>query len=152
MKIITIAALAALSAALSGCGTIIQGTHEDIAVSTTPDGAQCDLTRKGEHLATINATPSKVTVRKTKDDILLTCNKVGYQNSSQYLHSGMAAGTFGNIIAGGVVGWGIDSATGADNEYPDAVNVQLVPVSVGQIPQVTAPPTPVVRSNPLPTS
>ena len=49
----------------------------------------------------MDRTPGKVTVRKTKEDILLKCAKTGYQNSSQYLHSGMAAGTFGNIIAGG---------------------------------------------------
>jgi hypothetical protein len=87
-------------------------------------------------------------VRKTKDDILLACNKEGYQPSSQYLHSGMAAGTFGNIIAGGVIGWGVDSATGADNKYPESVTVQLVPVSGGGAP--VAPPSPVVSNSLVP--
>lgn len=126
MKFHALAAIAALGIALSGCGTIVEGTHQDIAISTTPDGAHCDLTRKGEKLATVDRTPGKVTVRKTKEDILLGCQKAGYQTSSQYLHSGMAAGTFGNIIAGGVIGWAVDSSTGADNKYPEAVNVNLV--------------------------
>ncbi len=64
-----------------------------------------------------------MTVKKTKDDILLTCQLAGYQPASQYLHSGIATGTFGNIIAGGLVGWGVNSATGADNEYPESVNI-----------------------------
>lgn len=65
-------------------------------------------------------------MRKTKDDILLTCSLDGYPDSTQYLDSGVAGATFGNIIAGGVIGWGVDSATGADNRYPDTVEVQFV--------------------------
>lgn len=90
-----------------------------------------------------------MTVRKTKEDILLKCAKTGYQNSSQYLHSGMAAGTFGNIIAGGLIGWGVDSATGADNKYPEAVNVELVPVGGTA---ATSPPPPTVRNSLVPNS
>jgi hypothetical protein len=45
-----------------------------------------------------------------------------------YLESGYGAGTFGNIILGGVIGWGIDSATGADNKYPTSANVQFIPL------------------------
>lgn len=148
MKIQAVAAIAAISFGMAGCGTIVEGTHQDIAVATTPDGAHCDATRKGEAIGTINSTPGKLSVRKTKDDILLACNKDGYQASSQYLHSGMAAGTFGNIIAGGVIGWGVDSATGADNKYPESVTVQLVPVSGGAA-AVTPPPT-VVRNSVVP--
>ncbi len=148
MRIQAIAAIAAISFGMAGCGTIVEGTHQDIAVATTPDGAHCDATRKGEVVGTINSTPGKLSVRKTKDDILLACNKDGYQASSQYLHSGMAAGTFGNIIAGGVIGWGVDSATGADNKYPESVTVQLVPVSGGAA-SVTPPPA-VVRNSVVP--
>jgi hypothetical protein len=148
MKVQTVAAITAISFSMAGCGTIIEGTHQDIAIATSPDGARCDATRKGEAVGTINATPGKLSVRKTKDDILLACNKDGYQASSQYLHSGMAAGTFGNIIAGGVIGWGVDSATGADNKYPESVTVMLVPASGGGGP--VAAPSPVVRNSVVP--
>lgn len=146
MKGLAVAALAA--PLLAGCGTIVEGTHQDIAIATTPDGAHCDVTRKGETLATVDSTPGKVTVRKTKDDILLKCAKIGYQDGSQYLHSGMAAGTFGNIIAGGVIGWGIDSATGADNKYPESVNVELVPAGTA----LPSRPPATVRNSLLPNS
>jgi hypothetical protein len=151
MKLQMTAAFAAMGLMLSGCGTIVQGTHEDIAVSTTPDGAHCQMSRKGAVIATLDHTPGKVTVRKTKDDILLGCSLAGYRDSSQYLHSGMAAGTFGNIIAGGLIGWGVDSATGADNEYPGTVNVQMVPVAAAALPPAPPPP-PVVKNSVLPTS
>jgi hypothetical protein len=142
---LVVAALAA--PLLTACGTIVEGTHQDIAISSTPDGAHCDATRKGQKLGSVDSTPGKMTVRKTKDDILLKCTKVGYQDGSQYLHSGMAAGTFGNIIAGGLIGWGVDSATGADNKYPESVNVQLIPAG-----SAAPPPPATVRNSLLPNS
>ena len=67
-------------------------------------------------------------VDKTKNDILMTCTMAGYQPATVNLESGYGAGTFGNIILGGVIGWGIDSATGADNKYPSSAQVNFVPV------------------------
>ena len=130
MKYSNLAALAAVFAALNlaACGTITQGTSQDITVTSIPAGAHCDFTRKGEHLATIDRTPGTVTVDKTKHDILLTCNLPGYQQASVNLESGYGAGTFGNIILGGVIGWGIDEATGAVNKYPTSAKVQFVPL------------------------
>ena len=114
-----------VTSSLGGCATIIEGRSESIAVSSSPSGAHCDLERNGKRIAVVEQTPGSATVRKTKDDILLTCNLAGYRPASQYLHSGIASGTFGNIIAGGLVGWGVDSATGADNEYPASVNINF---------------------------
>jgi hypothetical protein len=125
----TVTAIAVLGVALSGCGTITQGTSQNITVTSNPAGAHCDLTRKGEHVATLDKTPGTVKVDKTKNDILLTCDLAGYQQASTNLESGYGAGTFGNIILGGVIGWGIDSATGADNKYPTSAQVNFVPVA-----------------------
>jgi len=118
--------LALLAPALNGCASIITGTSQDIDIATTPGGAKCVLTRENEAIATLDSTPGKVTVRKDKHDILVTCDKPGYQTASKYLHSDVEAGTFGNIIAGGLIGWGIDSATGADNKYDEAISIPMV--------------------------
>jgi hypothetical protein len=115
-----------MAVGLSGCGTITQGTSQDIAITSNPTGGHCDLNRNGEHLATLYSTPGRVHVDKTKYDIAVTCTKPGYQPASINLESGYGIGTFGNIILGGAIGWGIDSATGADNKYPSAANVQLI--------------------------
>ena len=128
MKINAIAALAAVGFAVSACGTITQGTSQNIAIVTTPPGAHCDLNRKGEHVATLDHTPGSVKVDKTKNDILMTCTLAGYQEASVNLESGYGAGTFGNIILGGGIGWAIDSATGADNKYPSSAQINFIPV------------------------
>jgi hypothetical protein len=122
------AILAGLSVCVAGCGTITQGTTQSIKITTTPPGATCEFTRKGQHLATLDSTPGSVEVDKTKNEITLTCKKDGYQDVSAPLPSGYGAGTFGNIILGGGIGWAIDSATGADNKYPSNANIVFAPV------------------------
>ena len=138
----TVSAVALTASCLAGCGTITQGTSQNITITSTPPGGHCDLTRKGEHVATLDATPGTVKVDKTKNDILLTCKLAGYQDASANLESGYGAGTFGNIILGGGIGWAIDSATGADNKYPSSAAVQFIPVGVTPPP---APPPPGMR-------
>jgi len=135
-KIHTAAAVFVAASSLAGCGTITQGTSQNITVTSTPPGGHCDLTRKGEHVATLDATPGSVKVDKTKNDILMTCTLAGYQPATVNLESGYGAGTFGNIILGGVIGWGIDSATGADNKYPSSAQVNFVALGA------TPPPAP----------
>ena len=46
--------------------------------------------------------------------------------------SGLADASFGNIIAGGIIGAVVDSASGADNKYASPVNVSMVPHLPGQ--------------------
>jgi hypothetical protein len=141
------AAVALAAFCLAGCGTITQGTSQNITITSTPPGGHCDLTRKGEHVATLDATPGSVKVDKTKNDILLTCKLAGYQDASANLESGYGAGTFGNIILGGGIGWAIDSATGADNKYPSSANVQFIPVGAPAAPAPAGQPATIAPPN-----
>ncbi len=122
----TLPALAGI-ALLTGCSSIIEGTSQQITVNTNPPGAECSLERQGTSIGRINPTPGAITIKKTKYDITVICNKPGYQTASYFNKSGAAGATFGNIVAGGGIGWAIDSASGADNKYDSPVNVTLVP-------------------------
>jgi hypothetical protein len=119
----TAAALVAVG--LSGCGTITQGTTQDIAITTSPPGGHCELDRRGEHVVSLYSTPSSVIVDKSTKDIVLTCAKPGYQTASLNLESDPSLGLFGNAIIGGLIGVGIDYATGAANKYPNSAFVPL---------------------------
>jgi len=112
---------------LSACSSIIEGTSQEIMVNTNPPGADCSLQRQGNSIAHIEPTPGAATIKKTKYDITVVCNKDGYQEATYLNHSGTAGATFGNIILGGGIGWAIDSAAGADNKYESPVNITLVP-------------------------
>lgn len=138
MKTFLLALVAAVS--LSACSSIIEGTSQEIAVNTNPPGAVCQFQREGTVIATIPVTPAATTIKKTKHDITISCDKAGYQTATFMNNSDVAGATVGNIILGGGIGWAIDSASGADNKYTSPVNITLVPAVAGAaVPGMAAP-------------
>ena len=128
------AAVAVAAICLSGCASIVSGTSQQITVNTNPPSASCEYIREGNVIAQVDHTPGTVTISKTKHDITLKCKKDGYQEATYLNHSGIEQMTFGNAVIGGAVGWGIDSAVGADNHYDGYMNVSMVPSSVAARP------------------
>jgi hypothetical protein len=124
MKIYAFAATAVLGIALSGCATIVDGVHQSVSVTTTPvEGASCTL--KNSQGTWFLTSPGSVSVHKTKNDLTVSCTKDGYQPGSQVAVSKFGGATFGNIIAGGVVGVGVDAASGANYYYDSPITVPL---------------------------
>jgi hypothetical protein len=111
---------------LSACSSVIEGTSQELTVNTSPPGADCSLERKGVSIARINPTPGAATIKKTKYDITVRCNKAGYRETTLLNPSGATSATFGNILEGGVVGWFVDSLDGADNKYETPINITLI--------------------------
>jgi hypothetical protein len=147
MKLASLAALAALGIALSGCATIIKGTTQSIAVTTPPvEGATCTLTSK-EGTWTV-VTPGVAKVHKTKDDIQARCVKPGYQDGIATIPSNFQGWTLGNLLLGGIIGVGVDAGTGAMNEYPNAF---AIPMSPNAGAMLTLPDSPVAGAT-LPSS
>ena len=116
-----------LAVSLNGCATLIDGQHDTIAISSTPiEGANCALTSEdGSYFVT---TPGNAIVSKTKHDITITCKKDGYQDRVETIESKFHGTTFGNVIAGGVIGFGVDAASGAMFEYPKTFEVAMTPL------------------------
>jgi hypothetical protein len=131
-----LATLAGL-ALLSGCASIFEGTTQQISVTTTPAGARCTFWRSGTLISDIAATPGTVTIRKTKDDLTIVCDKRGYGTATYINHSGLAMSTFANILTAGLA-WAYDSTRGADNKYEGQVSLALPPT--GAVPMEAAPP------------
>jgi hypothetical protein len=124
-------AIVAAGLMLSGCSTVFEGTSQEITVITNPPGATCVLEREGLPISTVNA-PGTILVRKSKYDIMVKCNKPGFQEAQFLNHSGTSAYIAGNIAADLILTLGVssivDSASGADNKYDPVVNVSLVPI------------------------
>ena len=118
-----------LTGMLPGCATLVEGTSQSMTVATTPAGAACTLDRNGERLGTIAPTPGSLRVDKSKNDVSVTCAKEGYQTATTSHSSKFVGTTFGNILAGGVVGVLVDAASGANFQYPNEVQVELAPVA-----------------------
>ena len=131
MKFILRSGLLALAVSLSGCVSVFEGTSQDINVVTNPGDASCVFERQGMAIGTIANTPGLLTVRKSKYDILVKCNKPGYQQASYLNHSGVSATIAANVAADLILTAGIssivDSANGADNKYDSVVNITMIP-------------------------
>jgi hypothetical protein len=131
MKKLSAAGLLSLNVALCGCATIFEGTSQTISVVTNPTGATCVFEREGKAIGTVASTPGPLVVRKSKDDITVKCNKLGYQEAAYLNHSGATATIAANIAVDVVLTAGlssiIDSADGADNKYDSVVNLSMVP-------------------------
>ena len=117
----------ALGFAASACATIVSGTSQELNVSTEPAGAECRVERQGAMLGVVKFTPGKVTVRRHKDNIVVSCTRADYETSNEILASSFTGATFGNLLLGGFVGVVIDASSGANNKYPERVVIVMTP-------------------------
>ena len=114
-----------LMALLPACATVVEGTSDTVTLSTTPAGATCTVDRNGERVGAVAATPGSLRLSKSRHDLNVTCTKEGYQPATTTASSRFTGATFGNILAGGVVGVVVDAASGANNRYPPDVRLDL---------------------------
>lgn len=116
-------AVLALALVLVGCATI---TTQTIAVDTPgAPGATCTiLTPSGPRGLT---TPGNVTLDKQSAALAITCTKECYLAATSMIPSNTESMAAGNVLLGGVIGLGVDAASGAMNKYPDLVTVAMVP-------------------------
>ena len=144
MRIFIIAAVFAASI-LSGCASITTGHNQSLSVETPAClAASCKLTNdKGTWF--VSNTPGTVTVNRAYGDMTVVSEKGDAKSTAQFKSStkGMA---FGNIILGGVIGAGVDVATGAAYDYPTVLSVDLrcganAAVAVPPAPQAPLSPT-----------
>jgi|GEM_PF-1459731 len=123
MHIIRVTELVLLGALSSGCATIIHGTTQAIPVTSEPPGATVVVTT-GDGRAT---TPGTLELKR-KTGHILTFSKDGYKPDTVKLESVLSGAVAGNILLGGVIGWGVDATTGADSRLvPESVHVVLTP-------------------------
>jgi hypothetical protein len=119
-------AFCASAVLLTGCATIVKGTTQIVAIDTPGvAGATCTITTQaGPQIVT---TPGTMTLKKGSDALPISCAKACYVNGQSVIPSNAEAMAAGNVIFGGVIGLGVDAASGALNKYPDVVTVAMTP-------------------------
>ena len=73
-------------AMLSACATLVNGSSQNVTVSTNPPGASCTLDRVGARIGAIPATPGSVRLDKSKNDLSVTCAKGGQPDACCAAH------------------------------------------------------------------
>jgi hypothetical protein len=122
---------AAIALPCFGCASVTRGTTENISIATTPAGATAEIS--GLEIPTACVTPCVVQAKRNAD-ITVTINKPGYEAEviplTKEVPGSGAAGFAGNLLAGGLVGMGVDAVTGAAQDHkPNPVIVTLKPVA-----------------------
>jgi hypothetical protein len=126
MRMLGIVALCALA---GGCASVTRGTTENLSIASTPSGAEAIIS--GLENPTTCVTPCSVVVKRNAD-ISVTIQKPGFESQviplTREIQGTGAAGFAGNVIAGGLVGMGVDAVTGAARDHkPNPVIVTLQP-------------------------
>lgn len=115
-------ALVALgSLGLSGCATVMHGANQTFELGSDPQGASVKLSNGATCV-----TPCKFELPRRHDlraDFTLT----GFRPVYVLVQSKMGGATFGNLLAGGIIGAVVDSSNGASNKLtPNPLTVRLV--------------------------
>lgn len=120
--------LGVVGLALAGCATVTRGTTSQIQIVSEPSGVSA-RTSLGHQCTT----PCTLQVSR-KDEFAVVFTHPGYEEQTvrvitQLAGSG-AAGFAGNVIAGGIIGMGVDAATGSTLEHvPNPVSVVMQPLA-----------------------
>jgi len=126
MKTGILAVAAALAVGLSGCASIVKGSSETIAINTNP-GIRANCTLSNGRGTWRLSTPGRIKVKRSKNDMDVTCKALGYQDATGSISSDFQTWTLGNVLIGGVVGLVVDWSTGAINNYDHQFTMPIYP-------------------------
>lgn len=122
-------AILLMSILVTGCASITGSRNQPISVTTTHEGkpvtgASCTLVNdKGTFYVN---TPGSVVVLKAYGDMSATCKKEESHVGVGTFQSASEGATWGNIVAGGLIGYAIDAGTGAGFSYPPTLNIEMI--------------------------
>jgi hypothetical protein len=138
---------------LVGCASITGSSNQPISVTSTYQGkpiagANCTLINdKGTWYVT---TPGSVVIHKSYDDLSATCKKEETHAGASTFKSESQGSVWGNVIAGGIIGYAVDASSGAGFSYPPTLNVEMILGNV--LPPPTAASNPTAGSAPQPSN
>lgn len=105
---------------MGGCATILNGDHQPVSFSSEPENA----TVKVDGVA-MGKTPCVIPVARKGGDKFIEFELNGFKTVIVELDNHIAAAGFGNIIFGGIIGVGIDAASGRAGSYQKSLHVVL---------------------------
>jgi hypothetical protein len=128
MSRISAALFGLLSILFAGCSTIVKGTDQQVSVNTPGvTGAVCQLQSPAVGTRTVQP-PANIVLPKSKHNVAVTCQAQCYAKGVGTLASHTEMMTAGNVLFGGIIGLGVDAASGAMNKYDPGVEVMMTPL------------------------
>jgi len=73
------------------------------------------------------ATPGSVVILKSYQDLTATCRKPETKKvGATTFKSANEGSVWGNVLAGGLIGYAVDASSGAGFSYPPTLNIEMV--------------------------
>ena len=116
-------ALVAACGLLGGCATLTKDDSQPVSFSTDPQGATIFINGipRGK-------TPDTIMIKRSSKRQMVEFKLEGYKSQSMRIEKSVSGMTFGNVLLGGVIGAGVDIATGKATNYNDSLHVLLLPI------------------------
>lgn len=112
MKIVV---LLLIASQLAACASIMNGTHQNIALSSNPPGATAKTNSGVQCL-----TPCVLSLERSANQTIMI-EKEGYEQASAALAKSASGWLWGDLVVGGLIGLAIDFATGAAYKLDPAI-------------------------------
>lgn len=118
-----------ISILVTGCASITGSRNQPISVTTTHEGkpingAYCTLVNdKGTWYVN---TPGSVVIQKSYGDMSATCKKEETHVGVSTFQSANEGSVWGNVLAGGIIGYAVDASSGAGFSYPPTLNIEMI--------------------------
>ena len=106
---IVVASIGAITIFLGSCSTIVKGTQQQVSINTP-------------------GIPGAIVLPKSKHNVAVSCTAQCYSPGVATLASHTEVMAAGNILFGGVIGLGVDAASGAMNTYDANLDVMMTPI------------------------
>jgi hypothetical protein len=125
----SLAPLAALAAALSGCATLTDSNQQEMLVRAVLDdrevsGVGCVLSNPAGRWYVL--APGRVTIKKSVDALSIDCRKEGVGSAGGVVASHFSvANMMGNAVASAGLGYYVDRYYGSGFDYPFELMVLL---------------------------
>jgi len=115
---------------LVGCASVTGTSLQPVSVTAVCEGtkvvkeAGCTVMNdKGQWFV---STPGSTMIQKSYGDLSVACKK-GSSSGVLVVKSSSNSNVWGNILAGGIIGYAVDANTGAGFNYPNMITVFMSP-------------------------
>lgn len=106
-----------------GCATITKDDSQPVAFRSEPQGAVVSINNIPR-----GTTPTTIMIKRSSKRQMIRYELEGYRTETFRLGKSVSGMTVGNIIFGGLIGAGVDIASGKATNYEDSVHVKMIPL------------------------
>ena len=134
---------------LAACASIVEGGSQEISLKTDNDAPVACTVSNSRGSWNIPSTPAMVNISRSQSRLNIACDSMEYSGQTDN-QAGPEMWTLGNVLIGGLIGLGVDAATGSMFSYDDMITIPLTSKLARAVPAVPVEISPQTELAPAP--